>query len=136
VGLSDIGVATGSNVSRTMELTQKGTEKDSIQIKALDRGVLMRKGLEKGENALEAAQAILPNLLAHPMSTPGNIEFADAREAVVIEGSYYELARENHLRKDDRVFDGSCKWSWTEFHLQTWYPFLGRDLSISYGHRD
>jgi len=106
MGLSDKGVVTGSNISRTMELTQRGTEKDSIQIKALDRGVLMREGLEKGKNALEAAQAILPRLLANPMSTPGNIEFADAREAVVIEGSYHELATE--IVRDEVAARSNC----------------------------
>jgi hypothetical protein len=106
MGLSDKGVATGSNISRTMELTQRGAEKDSIQIKALDRGVLMREGLEKGKNALEAAQAILPSLLASPMSTPGNIEFADAREAVVIEGSYHELATE--IVRDEVAARSNC----------------------------
>lgn len=94
MGLNDKGVATGSNISRTKELTVRGAEKDSIQVKALDRGALMREGLEKGKNALEATQAILPSLLKDPMSTPGNIEFADANEAVIIEGSYQELATE------------------------------------------
>jgi hypothetical protein len=63
-------------------------------IKALDRGALLREGLEKGKTATEAAQAILPSLVTDPMSTPGNIEFADANEAVIIEGSYSELAME------------------------------------------
>jgi hypothetical protein len=106
MGLSDRGVATGSNISRTMELTRRGAEKDSIQIKALDRGVLMREGLEKGKNALEAGQAILPSLLGNPMSTPGNIEFADAREAVVIEGSYHELATE--IVRDEVAARSNC----------------------------
>lgn len=94
MGLSDKGVAAGCNLSRTQELARRGTEKDSIQIKALDRGSLLREGLEKGSNALEAAQVILPKLLENPMSTPGNIEFADVHEAVIIEGSYRELATE------------------------------------------
>lgn len=106
MGLNDKGVATGSNISRTKELTQKGTEKDSVQIKALDRGALMREGLEKGRNALEASQAILPGLLESPMSTPGNIEFADAREAVIIEGSYHELATE--IVRDDIAARSNC----------------------------
>lgn len=94
MGLSDKGVAAGCNISRTQELARRGTEKDSMQIKALDRGSLLREGLEKGTNALEAAQVILPKLLENPMSTPGNIEFADAQQAVIIEGSYHELATE------------------------------------------
>ncbi len=94
MGLSDQGVAAGTNISRTKELAKKGTEKDSIQIKALDRAALIRDGLAQGKSALEAAQIILPGVLENPMSTPGNMEFADAREAVIIEGSYKELAVE------------------------------------------
>ncbi len=106
MGLNDKGVATGSNIARTKELAVRGAEKDSIQIKALDRGALMREGLEKGRNALEAAQAILPGLLKNPMSTPGNIEFADAKEAVIIEGSYKELATE--IVRDDIAARSNC----------------------------
>jgi hypothetical protein len=106
MGLNDRGVATGSNISRTKELAQRGTEKDSIQIKALDRGALMREGLEKGKSALGAAQAILPGLLESPMSTPGNIEFADAREAIIIEGSYHEMATE--IVRDDVAARSNC----------------------------
>lgn len=106
MGLNDRGVATGSNISRTKELAVRGAEKDSIQIKALDRGALMREGLEKGKNALEAAQAILPGLLESPMSTPGNIEFADAREALIIEGSYREVATE--IVRDDVAARSNC----------------------------
>lgn len=106
MGLNDKGVATGSNISRTKELGLKGTEKDSNLIKALDRGVLMREGLEKGRNALEAAKAILPGLLENPMSTPGNIEFADAKEAIIIEGSYQEMATE--IVRDDIAARSNC----------------------------
>jgi len=94
MGMNDKGVAAGCNISRTKELKQRGTESDATQLKALDRGALMRDGLEAGSNALEAAQTILPGLLESPMSTPGNIEFDDAREAVIIEGSYTEMATE------------------------------------------
>jgi len=106
MGLNDKGVATGSNISRTKELAKRGTEKDSIQIKALDRGALMREGLEKGRTALEAAQMILPNLLGNPMSTPGNIHFADAEAAVIIEGSYHELATE--IVRDEVAARSNC----------------------------
>lgn len=94
MGMNDKGVAAGCNISRTKELTQRGTEKDATQLKALDRGALMRDGLENGDTAIAAAQTILPGLLESPMSTPGNIEFADAKEAVIIEGSYTEMATE------------------------------------------
>jgi len=106
MGLNDKGVATGSNISRTKELEVRGAEKDSLKIKALDRGVLMREGLEKGKSALEASQAILPSLLANPMSTPGNIEFADAKEALIIEGSYHEMATE--IVRDDVAARSNC----------------------------
>jgi hypothetical protein len=94
MGLNDKGVAAGSNLSRIQRLAKKATKGEAIRVKALDRRVLMREGLEGGNNALEAAQAILPNLLENPMSTPGNVEFADAHEAVIIERSYRELAAE------------------------------------------
>ena len=94
MGMNDKGVAAGCNISRTKELTQRGTEKDATQLKALDRGALMRDGLENGDTALAAAQTILPGMLESPMSTPGNIEFADAKEAIIIEGSYTEMATE------------------------------------------
>jgi len=106
MGLNDKGVATGSNFSRTKELDLRGTEKDSIQMKALDRGALMSEGLEKGRNALEAAKAILPGLLENPMSTPGNIEFADAKEAIIIEGSYKEMATQ--IVRDDIAARSNC----------------------------
>jgi len=99
MGLSDQGVAAGTNISRTKELAKRGTEKDAIQIKALDRAALIRDGLAQGKSALEAAQIILPDLLKNPMSTPGNMEFADAKEAVIIEGSYKELSVE--IVRDD-----------------------------------
>jgi hypothetical protein len=99
MGLSDRGVAAGTNISRTVELAKRGVEKDSIKIKALDRAALIRDGLIKGNNALEAAQIVMPGLLENPMSTPGNMEFADAREGVIIEGSYKELAME--IVRDD-----------------------------------
>ena len=106
MGLSNQGVAMGSNISRTKELADHGLEKDPTKIKALDRGAFMREGLEKGRSALGAAQAILPRLLENPMSTPGNIEFADARQAVIIEGSYRELAVE--IITDDVAARSNC----------------------------
>ena len=78
---------------------KRGTEKDTTQLKALDRGTLLRIGLEKGTSALEAAQAIIPNILENPMSTPGNVHFADAKQAIIIEGSYTELAVETIIDK-------------------------------------
>ena len=73
MGLNDRGVAAGCNISRTQELARRQTEKDAIQIKALDRGALLRDGLEKGATAHEAAQTIIPSLLESPMSTPAPV---------------------------------------------------------------
>ncbi len=91
LGMNDQGVAGGTNIARTVELAEKST--DLTTIRAIDRAQLLRDGLEKN-TALEATQAIASQVTAHPMGTPGNMEFADAREAYVIEGSYRQLAVE------------------------------------------
>ncbi|MDW7978614.1 MAG: C45 family peptidase [Candidatus Caldarchaeum sp.] len=90
MGLNDKGVATGSNISRTWELRQRKV--DLTGLRALDRGWLMREGISKNPSAQSAASTALNHLLSNPMSTPGNIEFVDAGEAIVIEGSYDRLA--------------------------------------------
>jgi len=90
MGLNEKGVATGSNISRTWELKQKKV--DLTGLRALDRGWLMREGVSKNSTARNAATTALNNLIANPMSTPGNIEFVDSEEAVIIEGSYDRLA--------------------------------------------
>ncbi|MBI2304823.1 MAG: hypothetical protein HYU86_08790 [Chloroflexi bacterium] len=91
LGLNDKGVATGSNIARTAELAQRRV--DITQLRALDRGQLMRDGLEK-DTAMEAGTLIAGKVLNNPMDTPGNVEFADAGEAVIIEGSYTRVAME------------------------------------------
>lgn len=91
LAMNDKGVAGGSNIARTVELREKST--DLTTIRAIDRAQLLRDGLEKN-TALEAAQAIAAEVTAHPMGTPGNLEFADAQEAYIIEGSYKQLAVE------------------------------------------
>lgn len=85
VGANDKGVATGSNISRTIELRERKV--DISQVRASDRTQLMREGLEK-DTAAEAANLVSALLLANPTSTPGNIEFADSKEGIIIEGSY------------------------------------------------
>lgn len=90
MGLSEQGVATGSNISRTWELKQRKV--DLTGLRALDRGWLMREGISKNATAQGATATVLNNLIANPMSTPGNIEFVDSREAIVIEGSYDRIA--------------------------------------------
>ncbi|MFQ5856503.1 MAG: C45 family autoproteolytic acyltransferase/hydrolase [Anaerolineae bacterium] len=91
MGLNDKGVATGSNIARTIELRERKV--DISKVRASDRTQLMRQGLEK-DTAAAAASLISGLLLANPTSTPGNIEFADSREAVIIEGSYTHQAME------------------------------------------
>ncbi len=89
VGLCDAGVAAASNLARTTELADRGT--DVSQIRASDRTQLLREGLEEG-TSLAAAQRILARTMSEPTSTPGNIEFADARECWVLETSYGRFA--------------------------------------------
>lgn len=91
MGLNDHGVAVGTNIARTWELEQKKV--DLTKLRALDRAQLCRDALEK-KNAMEASQHIANMVLANPMATPGNMEFADAKEAIVLEGSYDKLAME------------------------------------------
>ncbi|MBI2882036.1 MAG: hypothetical protein HYY21_10600, partial [Candidatus Tectomicrobia bacterium] len=98
MGMSDAGLVTGSNIGRTLELKEKKV--DLTTLRALDRGQLMRDGLEF-EDAASAAGAILAKLVQSPMSTPGNIEFLDKSECYIIEGSYTQLALE--IVRGDRV---------------------------------
>jgi isopenicillin-N N-acyltransferase like protein len=89
VGLNDKGVATGSNIARTQEFTAR--KLDITKIRASDRTQLMRQGLEKN-NAKAAANYVAGLILENPTSTPGNIEFADKDDGVIIEGSYTHQA--------------------------------------------
>ncbi len=91
VGVNDKGVATGSNISRTIELRQRKV--DISQVRASDRTQLMRLGLEK-DTAADAANLVSKLILENPTSTPGNIEFADSKEGIIIEGSYTHQAIE------------------------------------------
>ncbi|MFQ5872171.1 MAG: C45 family autoproteolytic acyltransferase/hydrolase [Dehalococcoidia bacterium] len=91
MGLNDKGVATGSNIARTIELRKRGV--DISQVRAGDRTQLMRQALEK-DTAVDAANLVSRLILENPMSTPGNIEFADSRGALIIEGSYTHQAME------------------------------------------
>lgn len=90
MGINDKGVATGSNIARTTELRER---KVGIgQVRALDRGWLMREGIIRGSTAEEASKFAASELIKNPMSTPGNIEFVDSNTAVIIEGSYDRIA--------------------------------------------
>jgi hypothetical protein len=51
----------------------------------------VRDGLDQ-TSARAAARTVLPRLLGSPMNTPGNLQFADSLEAVLIEASYDRLA--------------------------------------------
>lgn len=89
MGMNNRGMAAGCNIARTEEMYQK--KLDLTQIRAVDRAYLLRIGLEKS-NPIEAATLVAGKILEAPMATPGNLEFADAREAYIIEGSYDRLA--------------------------------------------
>ncbi len=91
MGLNDKGVAAGSNIARTVELRERKV--DISKVRASDRTQLMRRGLEEN-SAAAAAHVVSGLILENPTSTPGNIEFADRREAVIVEGSYTEQALE------------------------------------------
>lgn len=91
MGVNDAGVATGSNIARTTELKERSV--DVTEMRALDRGQVLRDGLAFG-SAREAAGWAVAAMAERPTSTPGNVEFADARVAFVVEGSYRHWAVE------------------------------------------
>ncbi|MBI2368954.1 MAG: hypothetical protein HYV08_01690 [Deltaproteobacteria bacterium] len=91
MGLNDKGVAVGSNISRTQELKDKKVNLTTLR--AADRAELGREALEVN-SALEACQRVLQAVTQNPMGTPGNMEFADAKECWIVEGSYDKYAVE------------------------------------------
>jgi len=92
MGINEHGVAIGSNLSRTVTFDEEGT--DSKDWAAASRGAYMRQGLLHGDTAFEVAEHIVPKLFEDPMSSPGNIDIADADRAVVLEGEFTHLASE------------------------------------------
>lgn len=92
MGLSDKGVAAGTNIARTKALAGKGLSFEQIRVPG--RGRLIREALEVSENALTACNITTAKILEAPMASSGNMQFADANEAFIIEGSYSELAVE------------------------------------------
>ncbi|PSQ18742.1 hypothetical protein BRD00_04055 [Halobacteriales archaeon QS_8_69_26] len=92
MGINEEGVAIGSNISRTVTFDEAGS--DSRDWAAASRGAYMREGLHHGDTAVEVAQHITPRLFSDPMSSPGNIDVADADRAVVLEGEFTHLAGE------------------------------------------
>ena len=91
MGINSAGVIAASNIARTTELRARNPGLDDLR--ALDRRRRLRHGLGH-RNAVEAARSTVDALLATPMATPGNIEFAAADRMIVIEGSYDHLATE------------------------------------------
>ncbi len=89
MGVNDAGVAAGSNIARTSELKERRV--DVTQLRALDRGQILRGGLSYGE-AEEAARWAVAAMIESPTDTPGNVEFADPKVAFIIEGSYRHWA--------------------------------------------
>jgi hypothetical protein len=89
MGMNNRGLVGGCNIARTEEMYAK--KLDLTQIRAVDRAYLLRIGLEE-TNVLAASNLVAGKILEAPMATPGNLEFADAREAYIIEGSYDRIA--------------------------------------------
>jgi hypothetical protein len=92
MGINERGVAIGSNISRTTTFDEAGS--DSRDWAAASRGAYMRDGLHHGDTAVEVAQHITPRLFADPMSSPGNVDVADADRAIVLEGEFTHVASE------------------------------------------
>lgn len=92
MGVNEAGVAIGSNISRTITFDEEGT--DSKDWAAASRGEYMRQGILHGDTAFEVAEHITPKLFADPMSSPGNIDIADADRAVILEGEFTHFASE------------------------------------------
>lgn len=91
MGVNDVGVAAGSNIARTMELKERAV--GVTQLRALDRGQILRDGLEIGD-AEAAARWAVGAMVESPTDTPGNVEFAGPDVAYVVEGSYGHWAVE------------------------------------------
>lgn len=91
MGLNDLGVVGGTNIARTVDLDE--TRIKTAGLRALDRAQLCRDGLEHA-SAREAARMVLNRLYEQPTATPGMLTFMDAREAVIVEGAYRQVAAE------------------------------------------
>lgn len=89
MGVNDLGVAAGTNIARTCELSKRKI--DTTQMRALDRVQLARDGLMYG-TAMQAANSIIARVAECPAATPGNIEFVDSTNGIIVEGSYDRVA--------------------------------------------
>jgi hypothetical protein len=94
MALNEKGVANGSNLARIKRLRDETVG----YFGGGGRGEYMQQGLMEGKSTVEAANIVLPQLLSNPVSSPGNIEYTDAKMAVVIECSFTELACEWYQR--------------------------------------
>jgi len=90
MGMNELGVVTAANISRTLDLREKNP--DVSKVRALDRNALQRKGVSYATTSREASKLVTAELLDQPMSTPGNLEFVDAENAFLIEGSYDRIS--------------------------------------------
>lgn len=91
MGLNDKGVAVGTNIARTEELRARRAKLATIR--AIDRAQLAREALERG-SAVEAAEWVISRVVRSPMGTPGNMQFVDKEQAIIIECSYDRYAIE------------------------------------------
>lgn len=91
MGINNFGIAAGTNIARTQEMARRKI--DLSQLRAVDRAQLIREGLEK-KTALDALNLVVSRVTNIAMATPGNVEFADANNAYIIESSYSVLAVE------------------------------------------
>ena len=89
MGMNSKGVVAGTNIGRTQELKEK--KLDLTKLRAIDRAMIIREGLRM-DTALAATQRAVTMLVESPTATPGNVEFADANEAYIIESSYDRIA--------------------------------------------
>ncbi len=91
MGLNDKGVAVGTNIARTEELRERKAKLTTIR--AIDRAQLAREALERS-SAVDAAEWVISRVVRNPMGTPGNMQFVDKDQAIIIECSYDRYAIE------------------------------------------
>ena len=89
MGLNSYGVAAGTNYGQTTLAANK--ELTAEEKLAGDRAQIIRDALTE-KSALEAAQKAACSVLAHPTVSSGTVEFADAKEAYIVESAYSYVA--------------------------------------------
>ena len=88
MGMNDAGLAGGASLGRIVT----STEQTAAYWGAAGRGELLRDGLLTVATAEDAAAFCLPSLVRTPVSSPGNIQFADPVRAINLECSFTEAA--------------------------------------------